>query len=44
MEIRDLEYFAMVAQHRHLGRAADALGIGQPASVKASAASNQIWA
>src|SRR5689334_19694618 len=34
MEIRDLEYFATVAQHRHLGRAADALGITQPALSK----------
>lgn len=31
MELRDLEYFAVIAQHRHLGRAAEALGLGQPA-------------
>lgn len=31
MELRDLEYFAVIAQHGHLGRAADALGLGQPA-------------
>ena len=28
---RDLEYFAVVAQHGNLGRAADALGLSQPA-------------
>src|SRR5258706_4469152 len=31
MDLRDIEYFTMVAQHRHLGRAAAALGLGQPA-------------
>lgn len=31
MDLRDIEYFAVVAQHRHLGRAAEALGLGQPA-------------
>jgi DNA-binding transcriptional LysR family regulator len=31
MELRDIEYFATVAQYGHLGRAAEALGLGQPA-------------
>jgi DNA-binding transcriptional LysR family regulator len=31
MDLRDIEYFAVVAQHGHLGRAAEALGLGQPA-------------
>lgn len=31
MELRDIEYFAAIAQHGHLGRAAEALGLGQPA-------------
>ncbi len=31
MDLRDLEYFAVVARHGHLGRAAEALGLGQPA-------------
>jgi DNA-binding transcriptional LysR family regulator len=31
VDLRDLEYFAVVAQHGHLGRAAEALGLGQPA-------------
>lgn len=31
MDLRDLEYFAVVAQHGHLGRASEALGLGQPA-------------
>ena len=31
LDLRDIEYFAMVAQHGHLGRAAEALGLGQPA-------------
>ena len=31
MDLRDVEYFAVVAQYGHLGRAAEALGLGQPA-------------
>jgi DNA-binding transcriptional LysR family regulator len=31
VELRDIDYFAVVAQHAHLGRAAEALGLGQPA-------------
>lgn len=31
MEFRDLEYFAVLAQHGHVGRAAEALGLSQPA-------------
>ena len=31
MELRDIEYFAVIAEHRHLGRAAEALGLGPPA-------------
>lgn len=31
MNLRDVEYFAVVAQHGHLGRASEALGLGQPA-------------
>ena len=31
MDLRDIDYFAVVAQHGHLGRAAEALGLGQPA-------------
>ena len=27
MELRDIEYFAVIAEHGHLGRAADALGL-----------------
>jgi DNA-binding transcriptional LysR family regulator len=34
MEIRDLKYFANVAEHGHLGRAAEALGLSQPALSK----------
>ena len=32
--LRDLEYFAVVAEHGHVGRAADALGLSQPALSK----------
>lgn len=31
MEFRDLEYFAVLAEHRHIGRAAEALDLSQPA-------------
>jgi DNA-binding transcriptional LysR family regulator len=31
MELRDIDYFAAIAQYGHLGRAAEALGLGQPA-------------
>lgn len=31
MDLRDIEYFAVVAEHGHVGRAAEALGLGQPA-------------
>jgi DNA-binding transcriptional LysR family regulator len=34
MELRDIEYFAVAADHRHLGRAAAALGLSQPALSK----------
>ena len=34
MELRDIEYFAVVAEHAHLGRAATALGLSQPALSK----------
>jgi|SRR5580704_5320340 DNA-binding transcriptional LysR family regulator len=34
MELRDIEYFAVVAEHGHLGRAATALGLSQPALSK----------
>ena len=34
MEIRDLEYFAAVAEHGHVGRAAEALRLSQPALSK----------
>jgi DNA-binding transcriptional LysR family regulator len=34
MELRDIEYFSVVAEHRHLGRAAEALGLTQPALSK----------
>jgi DNA-binding transcriptional LysR family regulator len=31
MNLRDVQYFAVVAEYRHLGRAAEALGLSQPA-------------
>lgn len=31
MDLRDIEYFTVIAGHKHLGRAAEALGLGQPA-------------
>jgi DNA-binding transcriptional LysR family regulator len=31
MELRDIDYFAVIAEHGHLGRAAETLGLGQPA-------------
>jgi DNA-binding transcriptional LysR family regulator len=31
MDLRDIEYFAVIAEHGRLGRAAEALGLGQPA-------------
>lgn len=34
MELRDIEYFAVAAEHRHLGRAAATLGLSQPALSK----------
>lgn len=34
MELRDIEYFAEVAKHGHLGRAAEALGLSQSALSK----------
>jgi DNA-binding transcriptional LysR family regulator len=34
MELRDIEYFAVVAEHGHLGRAAAALQLSQPALSK----------
>ena len=34
MELRDIEYFAVVAEHGHLGRAAESLGLSQPAVSK----------
>jgi DNA-binding transcriptional LysR family regulator len=37
MELRDLEYFRVVAQHRHIGRAAEKLGLTQPALSKSVA-------
>lgn len=33
-QLRDIEYFAAVAEHGHLGRAANALGLSQPALSK----------
>ena len=37
MELRDLEYFRVVAQHGHIGRAAGKLGLTQPALSKSVA-------
>src|SRR5262245_30136388 len=34
MELRDIEYFAVIAERGHLGRAAEALGLSQPALSK----------
>ena len=34
MELRDIEYFAVIAEHRHLGRAAETLGMSQSALSK----------
>src|SRR5882672_2516976 len=34
MELRDIEYFAVVAEHGHLGRAAESLELSQPALSK----------
>ena len=34
MELRDIEYFAVIAEHGHLGRAAGVLGLSQPALSK----------
>jgi DNA-binding transcriptional LysR family regulator len=34
MELRDIEYFAAVAKHGHVGRAAEALSLSQPALSK----------
>ena len=34
LEVRDIEYFAVVAQHGHVGRAAESLGLSQPALSK----------
>jgi DNA-binding transcriptional LysR family regulator len=34
MELRDIEYFEEIAEQRHLGRAADRLGLSQPALSK----------
>lgn len=34
MELRDIEYFAVVAEHRHLGRASEALGLSPTALSK----------
>jgi len=34
LNLRDLEYFVVVAEHRNLGRAAEALGLSQPALSK----------
>jgi len=34
LELRDIEYFGVIAEHRHLGRAAEALGLSIPAVSK----------
>ena len=34
MELRDIEYFAAIAKHGHVGRAAESLGLSQPALSK----------
>ena len=34
MELRDIEYFGVIAEHRHLGRAAEALGLSTSALSK----------
>lgn len=34
MELRDIEYFAIVAEQKHIGRAAEILGLSQPALSK----------
>ena len=34
MELRDIEYFSIIARHRHLGRAADETGLSQSALSK----------
>ena len=43
MEPRDLEYFAVIAEHGNLSRAAEALGISQPALSKSLRRSER-WA
>jgi len=34
LELRDIEYFGVIAEHKHLGRAAEALGLSVPALSK----------
>ena len=43
MQLRDLEYFAAVAEHGNLGRAAEALDLSQPALSK-SVRRLELWA